>query len=131
MILSLDSRLRGNDKNHQLLTTMQIIPAFNCLDEESLGQWIGRAAEFLPHGEWIHLDISDGEFTNTKTWNDPSRWQELAGQYGWNLEVHLMVLKPEEVLSAWLEAGAKRAGVHVGTITPDSLRRILGLAAQA
>jgi|SRR3989344_2991641 len=109
---------------------MNIIPAFNCLDEESLGQWILRAGEFLPSGEWIHVDISDGEFTYTKTWSDPARWQELAGKYGWNLEVHLMVLKPEEILQSWLEAGAKRAVVHVETITPDSLRSILGLAAQ-
>ncbi len=109
---------------------MQVIPAFNCLDEESLSQWIARAGEFLPPGHWVHLDISDGKFTPSVTWNDPPKWQELAGQYGWNLEVHLMVEKPEELLRAWLEAGAKRAVVHIEAISAGSFAVILGLSLQ-
>ena len=110
---------------------MEIIPALNCLDEESLGQWIVKAGEFLPAGRWIHLDISDGNFTPTKTWNESAHWQELAGQYGWNLEVHLMVEKPEEVIQAWLAAGAKRVLVHVETINRESLTGILETVAES
>ncbi|MEK7508107.1 MAG: hypothetical protein AAB602_03435 [Patescibacteria group bacterium] len=109
---------------------MNVIPAFNCLDEESLSQWIARAGEFLPPGHWVHLDISDGEFTPSLTWNNPARWQELAGQYGWNLEVHLMVESPENVVRAWFETGAMRAILHVETITPESLEAILRISEQ-
>lgn len=104
---------------------MQIIPALNCLDVESLGQWLEKAGSFLPPGGWIHLDISDGKFTPVTTWNDPAAWQELAGRYGFSLEVHLMVEKPEEVLEEWLGAGAKRVVVHVETLTPVLLHDML------
>ena len=107
---------------------MEIIPGINCLDADSLSQWLARAGSFLPPGTLVHLDISDGKFTFTKTWNDPAAWQELAGQYGFNLEVHLMVEHPEEILQAWFEAGAGRAVVHIETITPDSLRVLIGFA---
>ncbi|OGZ52888.1 MAG: hypothetical protein A3B25_03690 [Candidatus Ryanbacteria bacterium RIFCSPLOWO2_01_FULL_48_26] len=109
---------------------MNVIPVLNCLDEESLGQRLGKATTFLPPGGWIHLDISDGKFTPEKTWNDPAAWQRLAGQYGWNLEVHLMVEKPEDAVRAWFEAGAKRAVVHVEAITPETCATILGIATQ-
>ena len=109
---------------------MNIIPALNCLDAESLGQWLAKAGSFLAPGNWIHLDISDGKFTPTKTWNEPDAWQELAGRYDFNLEVHLMVEKPEEILEEWLGAGAQRAVIHVETIRPDSWAALLQLAAK-
>ncbi len=109
---------------------MNIIPGFNCLDEESLGEWLAKAGAFLPPGTWIHLDVSDGIFTFTKTWNDPASWQKLAGQYGFNLEVHLMVEHPENVVRAWLEAGAKRVIVHIEAVTVETLRGITELCEQ-
>ncbi|MGC8776061.1 MAG: ribulose-phosphate 3-epimerase, partial [Minisyncoccia bacterium] len=57
-----------------------------------------------------HLDVADGIFTFNKTWNNPKKWQEL--NLGLNLEVHLMVEEPEEVVEDWLKAKAKRIIFH-------------------
>ncbi len=103
---------------------MQIIPALNCLDVESLREHIRRAATFLLPESWIHLDVSDGRFTFTRTWNEPERWRELAGQYGWKLEAHLMTEEPEKMATRWLEGGAARIIVHIETVTPESLDRM-------
>ncbi len=66
--------------------------------------------------KWVHLDVTDGAFTKTISWNNPEDLKSIKTNLG--LEVHLMVENPEAVLGAWLEAlsvattGGKRVIIH-------------------
>ena len=104
---------------------MQIIPAINCLDFECVKEKLKKTAEFLPAGGWIQLDIADGKFTSHKTWSNPEELSLLITQYSLlNLEVHLMVEKPEAVIEDWVKAGAKRIIVHLEALDTREFSRI-------
>lgn len=98
---------------------MQIIPAINCPDFECVKEKLKKAAEFLPSGDWVQLDIADGKFTAHQAWNDPEDLIKLKTKnhkLKTNLEVHLMVEQPEEVIGDWVKAGAKRIIIHLEAI---------------
>jgi len=61
------------------------------------------------HTDWVHLDITDGRFALNVSWNNVEDLQFLNGQT--KIEVHLMVEKPEDVTSDWVEV-ADRIIVH-------------------
>jgi len=89
---------------------MQIIPAINETDFEEIKRKIRLASSFA---EWVHFDVSDGEFTNFKNWNEPEKLLELGDELsGLKCEVHLMVQEPQAEIERWLEAGASRIIVH-------------------
>jgi len=85
-----------------------VIPSINCPDFKTAKQQIEEAEGF---SSWIHIDVSDGKFTKTSSWRSSAELKTLSTKL--NVEVHLMVLDPEEVAKEWLEAGAKRLIVHV------------------
>ena len=92
---------------------MIVIPAINETDFEEIKKKI-KAAEELGAG-WVHLDVADGKFTKNKLWNNPKDLETLrttAYDLRTNLEVHLMVQNPDEVLDSWLDAKVKRVIVH-------------------
>jgi len=93
---------------------MEVIPVINCADAECVRQKIEAAKTFLPEGNFLHLDVTDGVFATHETWNDPAGWIGMAPPFG--LEVHLMVGHPEKYAESWLGAGAKRLIVHVETL---------------
>jgi ribulose-phosphate 3-epimerase len=101
---------------------MNVIPVINCPDRASAEMILASAKAFLPAGERIHVDITDGIFSKHMTWNDPAGWGEMKIPF--NLEVHLMVAHPEDCIGSWLSAGAKRIIVHVETLTPGSAQKI-------
>jgi len=92
---------------------MQTIPVINChhKDFECVERKVRTAERFAT---WVHVDVADGAFTFNKSWDDPKQWASLKTPL--KLEVHLMVLKPEDVLGAWLAAGAKRVIFHLEAI---------------
>jgi len=95
---------------------MQVIPALNCADVHCIIDKLHVVKEQLGDDAWVHLDVTDACFTFNKTWGDPKIWREVVDHIplsNISLEVHLMVEKPEKVVEAWLEAGAKRIIVHV------------------
>ncbi len=93
---------------------MRVIPAINCPDFICLKEKLGKGAEF---SSWVQLDIADGKFTEHKTWNHPEEILNLKSSIlNLNLEVHLMVEKPEEVIEDWIKAGAKRLIIHLEAI---------------
>jgi len=100
-----------------------VIPSINCPDFEAASIHIKKAEEF---SEWIHIDVSDGKFSDTTSWGDPEELQSLETSL--NVEVHLMVDNPDDVVEAWLAAGAKRVIVHIQT-THDP-EELLALAKQ-
>ena len=97
--------------NPQLKT--EVIPVINCDNFECVKLRINQAASFFNSaGGWIHLDISDGQFTPRTTWDNP---QELKNFLESNqalrklrVEVNLMVKQPEEVIEEWLKIGVQR-----------------------
>ncbi len=59
---------------------------------------------------WVHLDVMDGRFVVPTTWNKPADLAQIGGAI--KIEVHLMVEKPEDVVSDWLPY-ADRLIVHM------------------
>lgn len=102
---------------------MNVIPVINCPDRVCVENIVARAKTFLRAGDWIHLDVTDGVFSTHKTWHDPVAWAEIGSLF--NLEVHLMVAHPENYVTSWIDAGAKRVIVHAEAIVPESARKIL------
>jgi len=88
-----------------------VIPSINCPDFKSASRQIKIAEEF---SEWIHIDVSDGKFTNTRSWGSPEELRSIETKL--NVEVHLMTDDPEDYIEGWLAAGAKRVIVHLQAV---------------
>lgn len=98
---------------------MQVVPAVNTMDFEEIRKKIGEAKAF--GASWIHFDISDSQFTTHLSWNNPSilKLSGLAREI--NIEAHLMVNNPDEVVASWIDAGVKRIVVHVEAVKDTNL----------
>lgn len=99
---------------------MQVIPAINCGDFKCVKEKLEKAAEF--GGEWVHLDVSDGKFTPVTNWNNPAQIKTDL-----NIEVHLMVERPEDFVGDWLKAGAKRLIIHLESLNREEGSKTLDL----
>ena len=78
---------------------MTTIPVINCPDEACAREKSALVKTFLHDGDWIHVDVTDGVFSEHATWNDAEAWKDLRDDF--NLEVHLMVLHPENHIKEW------------------------------
>jgi len=70
--------------------------------------------------ELVHLDISDGVFTKTLTWNNPKELEEDMP-----LELHLMVKNPHEAIEIWSEHNLRRVIVHIDSISREEFDLIV------
>jgi len=86
---------------------IQIIPAIIAKDFQELNEKIKKIE---PYVEWAQLDVMDGKFVNNKTWNSPYNLKDLETNL--NLEAHLMIDDPEEVIDDWINSGVKRIIFH-------------------
>lgn len=90
---------------------MRILPAINCPNFRTVEERVALAAAF--GAPWVHLDAADGKFSVVPTWNSAEEFGFLRSRYpGIRFQVHLMVVNPEAVLPAWLDAGANEVVVH-------------------
>jgi ribulose-phosphate 3-epimerase len=87
----------------------EVLPVVNCADLTCVRERLNQIVEF--GGDWVHIDVADGKFASPKNWSNP---KELKTDL--NVEVHLMVEKPEEVIDDWIAAGVKRVVVHFETL---------------
>lgn len=83
-----------------------IIPSIVAHSLEELNQKINLLEDFSP---WVHLDVVDGRFAANSTWQNSGDLETLAGRI--KIEAHLMIDKPEEVLSEWRRV-ADRIIIH-------------------
>lgn len=108
----------------------QIIPALIVSDEnpdndfEELKAKFEKLEPFLADFDnWVQVDITDGKFVPTKTnvnLEDLRYFTERA-----NVEFHLMVEKPEEVIGEWVRLGPKRIIVHIEAI--EDMNKLLNI----
>ena len=101
---------------------MEVIPAINCLDFDCVRQRLDQIKEL--DSNWAHLDVVDGKFASVKTWNNPKELIRLQV----NLEIHLMVNNPEEVIEDWFKAGVKRIIIHLETVNQEQLQNCIKTA---
>lgn len=93
---------------------MQVVPAINAPDFLAAEKQARIIKSFLPKGDWLHLDVSDGVFASIKSWSDPGEFIGLKLN-DYKAEAHLMVEKPEDIAELWLKSGIKRVIVHIET----------------
>lgn len=96
----------------------QIIPALITSDKdlyndfEELRDRFEKIKPFLAEFDnWVQIDITDGEFVTSKTninFEELAYFTKLA-----NVEFHLMIDKPEEVMGEWARLGPKRIIFHI------------------
>lgn len=87
---------------------MKLIPTIN----EKTFEEIKRKMEIItPLTDWIQIDISNNTFSPHITWNNP---QDLfTYQTPLNIEMHLMIDDPENILEEWLKIpSVKRVIIH-------------------
>lgn len=102
----------------------QVIPAIIPETKKQLEEEINLVSDFA---KIVQVDISDGVFTPVATWpfngKDSQFFEDLKSEdIGWpkweemEIELHLMVEKPEEVLENWIHTGISAVVVHVEAV---------------
>jgi ribulose-phosphate 3-epimerase len=87
---------------------MKLIPTIN---EESFEE-IKRKIEIItPFTDWIQIDVCNNTFAPRMTWNNPQ--DLLTIDTNLNIEIHLMIENPENVLDEWYKISqVKRMIIH-------------------
>lgn len=111
----------------------KVLPAIIPINKAQLTEEIGKVAYFA---DLVQIDISDGVFTNTRTWpyngQDREYFEKLkTEEEGWprwediDVELHLMVSKPEEVLEEWIATGVSAVVCHIEAT--DDFQKIIDI----
>ncbi len=96
----------------------QIIPAIITSDENPDNDFKELKAKFeklepflAEFDNWVQIDITDGKFVPTKTDVDLEDLRYFTERA--NVEFHLMIDRPEEVIGEWARLGSKRIIFHI------------------
>ncbi len=99
----------------------KVLPAIIPVNKKQLEEEVSMVAHFA---DTVQVDISDGVFTNTRTWpyngQDRDYFENLKTEAeGWpkwedvDIELHLMVAKPENILEDWISTGVSSVVAHI------------------
>ena len=97
---------------------VEIIPSINA---KTFAEVEERIKKVEPYVKWCHIDVTDGVFSAHETWRNPKDLLNLETNL--NIEVHLMVSNPDEVIDDWLIPPVKRVIVHAEAIQNFDLIR--------
>jgi len=72
-----------------------------------------KIEQVASYTDWVQIDISDGIFTENITWNNPEDLENFDSNL--NLEIHLMIVSPENYIVDWIKPNVKRIIVPVNS----------------
>ncbi len=112
------------------MPSIKLAPSILSADFSRLGQQVQEAMN--AGADWIHVDVMDGHFVPNLTMG-PIVVQALRPLTTLPLDVHLMVQQPEQLIPAFVEAGADSLTVHVEACPHlhRVIQQIHGLGARA
>jgi ribulose-phosphate 3-epimerase len=90
--------------------SVKIAPSILSADFARLADGVKQAVE--GGADWIHVDVMDGHFVPNLTIGPPVV-KALRKETTLPLDVHLMIERPEQLIEAFVDAGADSLTVHV------------------
>lgn len=97
---------------------IQLIPALITSDENSENDFEELKIKFkklepflVEFDNWVQIDITDGKFVSEKTNIDLEDLKYFTGRA--NVEFHLMIDRPEEIIGEWIRLGPQRIVIHI------------------
>jgi ribulose-phosphate 3-epimerase len=87
---------------------VEIIPAINAKTFAEIEQKI-KLVE--PHVNWVHIDVTDGSFTDVVLWHNPEELLNLHTPLF--IELHLMLEDIDTKIEDWLLPNVRRNIVHI------------------
>ncbi len=105
---------------------IKVLPAIIPVNKIQLEEEMSKISSFA---DFVQIDIADGTFAPVKTWpyngRDTEYFEqlktEMAGWPKWedvNIELHMMVAHPENILEEWIATGISSVVAHIES-TPD------------
>jgi ribulose-phosphate 3-epimerase len=100
---------------------MKVVPAIIPHTRVQIEEEFKKVKNFV---DLVQVDITDGDFVPTKTWpyngRDLDFFENLKGEKeGWpfwdsiDIELHLMIRRPEETLMDWIKTGISTVIFHI------------------
>ena len=97
-----------------------IIPAIIAKDFEELQSKLAKIDGLV---SWAQIDVMDGVFVPPTTWREPKDLDNLKTAI--NLEAHLMVNKPENIIDGWLNSPVRRVLLHYESTKHAQIEKLI------
>ena len=109
-----------------LMTNIKIAPSILAADFTRLDDEI---KDVLDAGaDYIHIDVMDGQFVPNISIGVPEVQSIRSAFPDAFLDVHLMIVRPQNFVEAFVKAGASHITVHLEADAPENITEALALA---